>query len=92
MAKYVVIHTPVIEEASQDMLFRLMQAIAEAEVPDTEWLSSWMAVDGSKMFCLWEAPGVDAIRSALGEEGLRVSPIDVAYEVVDIAPEYFEQE
>jgi hypothetical protein len=66
MARYVVIHTPVIEEASQDMLFRLMQAIAEAEVPDTEWLSSWMAVDGSKMFCLWEAPGVDAIRSALG--------------------------
>ena len=91
MAKYIVIHTPAIQEASQDMLFKLLQMIGEADVPDTEWLSSWSAVDGSKFFCLWEAPGVDAIRAALGEEGLRVSPIDIAYEVVDVNPDYFRQ-
>jgi hypothetical protein len=89
MAKYVLIHTPMVEKASQDALFRLMKTVSEADVPNTEWLSSWLAVDGSKMFCLWEAPDEDAIRAALAEEVLRVSPIDAVYEVVDIDPDYF---
>ena len=89
MAKYVVIHTPVVEEATQDRLLEFMHAIAVANVPDTEWLASWIAVDSSKMFCIWEAPGEDAIRAALGEEGLKVSPIEAIYEVVDVNPANF---
>jgi hypothetical protein len=91
MPKYVVVHTPLVEDASQDMLFRMLRDIAERDVPETEWLNSWLSVDGSRMFCLWEAPGDDAIRAALGEEALGLSPIDKIYEVVDVNPEYFEQ-
>jgi hypothetical protein len=91
MAKHVVVHTPEVQDASQDRLFGLLQALAQRDVPDTQWLASWLAVDGSKLFCLWEAPGEDAILTALGEEALQMSPIDTIYEVVDVNPEYFEQ-
>ncbi|MBC8447545.1 MAG: DUF4242 domain-containing protein [Chloroflexi bacterium] len=89
MAKYVVTHTPVVEEATQDRLIELLHAIAVTNVPDTAWLASWIAVDSSKMFCLWEAPGEDAIRTALGEEALKLNPIEALYEVVDVNPANF---
>jgi len=92
MAKYVVTHSPIVQNASQEMLFKLLQEIAERDVPETEWISSWLAVDGSKMFCLWEAPGEDSIRAALGEQALQMNPIEALYEVVDVKPDYFELE
>jgi len=88
MAKYLVVHTPVAEEATQDTLFKAIQAVAMADVPDTEWLGSWLAVDASKMFCLWDAPDEDAIRAALGEV-LKTAPIEAMYEVVEIKPTDF---
>ncbi len=88
MAKYIVVHTPVAEEATQDTLFKAVQAVAMADAPDTEWLGSWLAVDASKMFCLWNAPDEDAIRAALGEV-LKIAPIEAIYEVVELNPKDF---
>lgn len=89
MARYFVVHTPVIEEATQERLYELLHAVTAANVPDTEWLASWVTVDARKMFCLWEAPGEAAIRAALGEGALKLNPIEVLYEVVDVNPTNF---
>jgi hypothetical protein len=89
MARYVLVHTPVIEQATQETLYMSLRAIAQASIPDTEWLASWLAVDSSKMFCLWEAPDEDSIRAALGEEIGQMAPIDAVYEAVTIEPSFF---
>ncbi|MDH7485676.1 MAG: DUF4242 domain-containing protein [Anaerolineae bacterium] len=89
MAKYFVVHAPAVEELPQDRLHELMHAVAVANVPDTEWLASWVTVDARKMFCVWEAPGEAAIRAALGEEALKLNPIEALYEVVDVNPADF---
>lgn len=77
---------------ARDLARQRPTTIAEADVPDTEWLSSWSAVDGNRFLCLWEAPNEDPICAALGEKGLSISPIDVAYEVIDVNPDIFRQE
>ena len=89
MANYVLVHSPVVQEAGQEALYESLRAIATAAIPDTEWLASWLSVDGSKMFCLWEAPGEESIRAALGEENLAMAPIDAVYEAVAVDPDYF---
>ena len=88
MAKYMVVHTPLIAEAEQAQLFDMLRSIAQAEIPDTEWVSSWLSVDSRRMFCLWEAPNEESIRAAIGDV-LEVSPIDSTYEVVLVDPDYF---
>jgi hypothetical protein len=42
------------------------------------WLSSFLAADRRKTFCLYEAPDIDAIRRAAERAGL---PADVVVEV-----------
>ena len=88
MAKYIAVHTPLVQEASQNELFGMMRGVVQAQVPDTEWISSWLSVDSSKMFCLWEAPNEEMIREALGDI-LSISPIESVYEVVLIDPNFF---
>jgi len=88
MAKYIAVHTPLVQEASQNELFGMMRGVVQAQVPDTEWISSWLSVDSSRMFCLWEAPNEEMIREALGDI-LNISPIESVYEVVHIDPDFF---
>jgi hypothetical protein len=88
MAKYIVVHVPLMQKADQNELFGMMRSIAEAQVVDTEWISSWLSVDSSRMFCLWEAPNEESIREAIGDV-LAVSPIESVCEVVLVDPAYF---
>ena len=89
MAQFILIHTRAIEEVAQDTTFKLFHALVKVQVPGTKWLGSWMAVDASRLFCLWEAPDEEHIHTALGPERLAMLPIQAAYEVVAIDPAFF---
>jgi len=89
MAHFILVHNTAAEELTQETVFAGFRGLAEAKVPDTKWLHSWGTVDGSKLFCLWDAPNVAAIRTALEPWRLEMLPIDAAYEVVDIEPSMF---
>lgn len=89
MAHFMLIHSRGIEEAGQDTFFVSFAEVAKTQVPSTKWLRSWMSVDATRMFCLWEAPDVEHIRTALGPERLAMLPILGSHEVVDIDPAVF---
>lgn len=89
MAHYILAHTRTFEEISQETVFGMFQDMVRSPAPDATWLHSWMSVDASRLFCLWQAANEEAIRQALGPERLQMLPIEAVYEVVDIDPAFF---
>jgi hypothetical protein len=87
MARFVVIHgTP--PQADQDQLIDSARRVVASLAPGTEWLNSWISVEGGKLFCEWEAPDADAIRASL-ELAKNLFPIEALYEVQWIDPQWY---
>jgi hypothetical protein len=51
-----------------------------------QWLYSFLSNDKRKTYCLYEAPGAEAIRAAAQRLGV---PADVIIEVSELRPEQF---
>jgi hypothetical protein len=89
MAHFILIHTRAIDEIAQETVFTMFRDLVRAKAPGATWLRSWMSVDATRLFCLWEAADEEHIRAALGPERLAMLPIQAAYEVVDVDPAFF---
>jgi hypothetical protein len=86
MARFIVIHN-IPAQAAQDQIVDGARKVAASLAPGTEWLNSWLASE-SKLFCEWEAPDADAIRTSL-EPVKDLFSIKTIYEVEWIDPQWY---
>lgn len=69
-----------LEKAAQSSLKVL------TEMPNVEWIRSFLTTDKTKFFCIYEAPDAEACHEHAERAGL---PIDKVSEVEEITPDMF---
>jgi hypothetical protein len=57
-------------------------------VRGVHWLNSWYSAQSNRLYCMWEAPDPDAIRSCFVPEELKKAPITGLEEVAHVNPEW----
>ena len=87
MARFIVIHD-IPPQATQDQIIGGAKNVVASLKPGTEWLNSWMVPEERKLFCEWEAPDANAIRSSL-ESVKPLFPIESLYEVEWVDPKWY---
>jgi hypothetical protein len=86
MARFIVIHR-VPDQATQDQIIDAARQVIASLAPGVEWLNSWLSRE-AKLFCEWEAPDADAIRTAI-EAVKDICPIEECSEVERIDPQWY---
>lgn len=87
MARFIVIHD-IPPQATQDQIIGGAKNVVASLTSGTEWLNSWMVPEARKLFCEWEAPDANAIRSSL-ESVKHLFPIESLYEVEWVDPKWY---
>jgi hypothetical protein len=87
MARFIVIHD-IPPQATQDQIIGGAKSVVASLTPGTEWLNSWMVPEARKLFCEWEAPDADVIRSSL-EPVKHLFPIESLHEVEWVDPKWY---
>jgi hypothetical protein len=88
MARFIVIHqTPA--GGTQEELIKAAKRLMASLAPGAEWLNSWwMPGEVGKLFCEWEAPDEDTIRTST-ESVQELFPIESIHLVTWVDPQWY---
>ena len=91
MPTYVIQRTFSVTEDQMAMIGRRSRQIIEDDFPEVTWIHSHIAVDADgvvRSFCLYEAPGLDAIHRHAEKLGYHI--VDSVFEIAgDVTPADF---
>jgi hypothetical protein len=76
-------------EGKKHQLFDGARQVAASLAPGTEWRNSWISAKEGTLFCEWEAPDADTIRTLL-EPVKYLFPIETIHEVEWLDPTWYQ--
>jgi hypothetical protein len=82
LPQYLLVHDVIEYPETQDEWIGLWRAIRSKACGEVSWLHSFYEPESRRLFCQWQAPDLESIKSCLAEDVLRNAPIISSSEIV----------